>query len=107
GRLYGGAAIAASIAVAEQVTGRHPLWMTTQFVSTAPPGADIAIDVDVLAPGNRTSQVRVTGTTADGAVVFASLGATGVHRPEGLFGTFDHRPEVDAPEAASPFGSPF
>lgn len=106
GHLYGGTAIAASIAAAEQVTGRHALWMTTQFVSTAPPGADIVVDVDVLAPGNRTSQVRVTGTS-DGAVMFASLGATGVHRETGLHGSFERRPDVARPEEASAFGSPF
>jgi acyl-CoA thioesterase len=107
GRLYGGTAIAASITAAELVTERHALWMTTQFVSTAPPGEDIVIDVDVLAPGHRTSQVRVTGTNPTGDVMFASLGATGNHRLDGLQGTFENCPEVSTPEESDPFTSPF
>jgi acyl-CoA thioesterase len=107
GRLYGGTAIAASIAAAEAVTDRHALWMTTQFVATAPPGEDIVVDVDVLAPGKRTSQVRVTGANPAGEVMFASLGATGSHRPNALEGTFETCPAVDPPEGSDPFGSPF
>lgn len=107
GRLYGGTAIAVSIAAAELVTGRHAVWMTTQFVATAPPGEEITIDVEELAPGRRTSQVRVTGANPDGDVMFASLGATGVHREAGLSGTFENAPVVEAPGEATPFHSPF
>ena len=64
-------AIAVSVAAAEQVTARTALWMTTQFVATAAHGAAIDVQVEVLAPGKRTNQVRVTGTVADGSVVFA------------------------------------
>ena len=61
-RLYGGTAIAVSLAAAELVSERAPLWMTTQFVSTAPAEAEIAVHAEVLAPGRRTNQVRVTAT---------------------------------------------
>lgn len=107
GRLYGGTAIAVSIAAAELVTGRHAVWMTTQFVATAPPGEDITIDAEELAPGRRTSQVRVTGTNPAGEVMFASLGATGVHNEDGLTGTFENAPVVEPPGEATPFHSPF
>ena len=35
GRLYGGAAIALSVAATEVLTERPALWMTTQYMSTA------------------------------------------------------------------------
>ena len=107
GRLYGGTAIAVSIAVAEQISQRAPLWMTTQFVSTAPAGAEVDVLGEVLAPGRRTNQVRVTATDASGAVMFASLGATGHLRPDGLTGTFEQRPEVASPDDSADSGGPF
>lgn len=107
GRLYGGTAIAVSITAAELVSERGALWMTTQFVSTAPHGAVVSVLAEVLAPGKRTSQVRVTGTDTDGAVVFASLGATGVPRDGGLTGEFEHAPTVEPPDAAERWASPF
>ncbi len=106
GHLYGGTAIAASITAAELVSERPALWMTTQFVSTAPPGEDITVTAEILAPGRRTNQVRVTGTDAAGSVMFASLGATGHHRAGGLEGIFENPPEVDPPEESEP-SNPF
>jgi len=107
GRLYGGAAIAVSIAAAEEVSDRHALWMTTQFVSTVGHGAEVSVTAEVLAHGKRTNQMRVTGTGPDGAVVFASLGATGHHRPGGLTGEFEHAPTVSAPGDGDHWSSPF
>jgi acyl-CoA thioesterase II len=107
GRLYGGTAIAVSIAAAQQVTGRPALWMTTQFVSTAEHGAAIDVAVEVLAPAKRTNQVRVTGSDAGGSIVFASLGATGHHRPDGLSGTFERPPTVTPPADSEAWSSPF
>jgi acyl-CoA thioesterase len=107
GRLYGGTAIAVSIAASELVSSRAALWMTTQFVSTAPAEAEISVLAEVLAPGRRTNQVRVTGTDASGEVMFASLGATGHHRPDGLTGTFEHRPRVTGPEDSEHRDGPF
>lgn len=107
GMLYGGTAIAVSIAAAETVTGRPSLWMTTQFVSTAPPAARIDVHAEVLAAGKRTTQVRVTGTDESGAVMFASLGATGHHRPDGMAGVFENPPTVSAPDDSRPWATPF
>jgi acyl-CoA thioesterase len=107
GRLYGGTAIAVSLAAAEQVTQRPALWMTTQFVSTAGNAERITVLVEVLAPGKRTNQVRVTGTDAAGHTVFASVGATGHHRADGLSGTFERCPAVTAPADAERWATPF
>lgn len=107
GRLYGGTAIAVSITAAELVTGRGAVWMTTQFVATAPPGEEISVHAEVLAPGRRTNQVRVTGTNPDGDVMFASLGATGHHGDGEPAGTFENPPEVQRPEDSQAWRSPF
>jgi acyl-CoA thioesterase len=106
GRLYGGTAIAVSITAAELVSHRPALWMTTQFVSTAPPGEVISVHAEVLAPGRRTNQVRVTGTNPAGEIMFASLGATGHHRAGGLDGTFENPPVVSPPDRSEPWTSP-
>ncbi|MEZ5382463.1 MAG: thioesterase family protein [Microthrixaceae bacterium] len=106
GRLYGGTAIAVSIAAAELVTQRSPLWMTTQFVATAPADERVSVLAEVLAAGRRTSQVRVTGTNADGDIMFASLGATGIPQPSGLHGVFERAPSVEPPDDSVPWTSP-
>lgn len=107
GALYGGTAIAVSVATAELVSDRHAVWMTTQFVSTVGKGTEVAVHAEVLAGGRRTNQVRVTGTSPTGDVVFASLGATAHHRPDGFAGQFVTRPEVAGPDDVDPGVSPF
>jgi acyl-CoA thioesterase-2 len=106
GQLYGGAAIGMSMAAAEAVTGRTVVWTTTQYVSTVALGHHLSLHVEVLASGRRTNQVRVTGTSEDGGVVFASLGATGIHRPEGLTGEFERMPKVSDPSSSERWASP-
>jgi acyl-CoA thioesterase len=107
GRLYGGTAIAVSIAAAELASERTALWMTTQFVSTVDRGAEVTVHAEVLAAGRRTHQVRVTATSETGETIFASLGATGHHRPDGLTGEFERCPRVAPPSDAEPWASPF
>jgi len=107
GRLYGGTAIAVSIAAAELASERTALWMTTQFVSTVERGASVAVHAEVLAAGRRTNQVRVTATSESGETIFASLGATGRHRPDGLTGEFERCPKVEPPTNAERWTSPF
>lgn len=106
-RLYGGTAIAVSIATAEELTTRPVLWMTTQFVATAAHGTEITVLAEVLAPGKRTNQVRITGTDAAGTAVFASLGATGHHREGGMTGEFERMPDVAPPTAGEAASNPF
>jgi acyl-CoA thioesterase len=106
-RLYGGTAIAVSVAAAELVSERQALWMTTQFVSTIAQDETVDVHAEVLAAGKRTNQVRVTGTAPDGSTVFASLGATGIPRDDGLTGQFDHMPTVSTPDVSANWSSPF
>lgn len=98
GRLYGGTAIAVSMVAAELLTGRAAVWMTTQFVATAPPNERISVLAEALASGRRASQVRVTGTDSNGETMFASLGTTGERKEGGLEGVFEAMPTVSAPD---------
>ncbi len=107
GRLYGGTAIAVSMVAAELVTERETVWMTTQFVATAPANEDISVDVEVLAAGNRANQVRVTGTDSGGDIMFASLGTTGHRRTDGLEGVFEAMPTVASPGDSDPTANLF
>lgn len=107
GKLYGGTAIGASIVAAETLSQRQALWMTTQFVSTAPNGTEVHVTTEILAAGRRTNQVRVTGSDASGAVLFASLGATGTPKPTGLTIELEHPPTVTSPDESERWTSPF
>lgn len=107
GRLYGGTAIGVSVAAAEAATERPALWMTTQFVSTVELGATVSVRAEVLAAGRRTAQVRVTATSESGETIFASLGATGRYRADGLTGEFERCPSVDPPAEAERWATPF
>ena len=107
GRLYDGAAIALSVAATEVLTERPALWMTTQYMSTVATGARVQVHAEALAAGRRTNQVRVTGTSESGEVVFASLGASGHHRPDGLTGEFERRPVVSDPDDSEWWATPF
>lgn len=106
GQLYGGAAIGMSITAAEAVTGGNALWMTTQYVSTVARDHRLDLLTEVLAAGKRTNQVRVTGMSESGDVVFASLGATGIHLPDGLTGEFERMPAVTDPDSSERWASP-
>ncbi|MDQ2729283.1 MAG: thioesterase family protein [Actinomycetota bacterium] len=104
GRLYGGVAVAASIAVMEQVTSRSITWTTVQFSSSCGAGETIDLAATISASGRRTSQVRVTAAV-DGRELFTALGAT-VDPPRagatGLNGQWEAMPSVDMPDACPP-----
>jgi acyl-CoA thioesterase len=82
------------------------VWATTQFTSTALTGARVGVRAEVLKAGRRTSQVQVTATGEDGEVVFVSLGAGGVAKPDGLSGTPEHMPTVTPPDEGRPAFAP-
>lgn len=106
GRLYGGTAVAAAIAMAEHVAGRRCLWATVQFVSgLATVGDRLHCTAEVLAAGRRTSQVRVTVRVGDQEICGA-LGATAVPKERALTGVFQDAPSVAAPEDSEEFQFP-
>lgn len=106
GRLYGGTAVAAAIALAEHGSGRRSLWTTVQFVSGAATVGDrIDCSVEVLAAGRRTSQVRVTGRLGD-RELFGALGATATLKERAISGVFEDMPVVADPDDCDVFRFP-
>ena len=103
GKLYGGTGIAVAVATMEAETTREALWTTVQFAGTADPGARIDCQVDVLAAGRRTSQLRLTATVGDHLVLVA-LGATGVHRESPADIQLGAMPDVPGPDESERWG---
>jgi len=105
GRFYGGAALAASLAASEAVTGRPTLWSSTQLVATADLGERIRVGVEVVASGRSVDQVDVRATVGD-RVIFAAVGSNGSPRPGGLSGPGQVMPRVAPPDDAEPWHGP-
>jgi acyl-CoA thioesterase len=102
GRLFGGAGLAAAVAVLEAETERGALWTTTQFVGSAELGELIDCRAEVLAHGYNTTQAMVTATTGD-RTVFVAVGSTARTRPEAFGADLGTMPEVAAPEDSPPW----
>ncbi len=106
GRLYGGTALAAAIALMEEATGRRALWSTVQFTSgAAVVGDQVDCEVEVLASGRRASQVRVTAR-ARGQEIFCALGAAAIPKATSVTGVFEEPPVVLEPELCEEFRFP-
>jgi acyl-CoA thioesterase len=97
GKLFGGTGIAVMVATMEAATERDALWTTVQYASSADLGSRIDCQVDVLAHGKRTSQLRMTATVDDN-VILAALGATAVPREGPIEAQIPKMPVVAPPE---------
>jgi acyl-CoA thioesterase len=97
GKFYGGTGLAVVTALIEAQTGRDALWATVQFVSSADLGERIDCQVETLAQGHRTSQLRITATVGD-RLLLAGLGAAGSPRPDGLDHQVGAMPDVVEPD---------
>ncbi|HVN50334.1 MAG TPA: thioesterase family protein, partial [Acidimicrobiales bacterium] len=78
-------------------TQRPVLWVTVQFAAGASVGERVDCDVEVLAHGHRTSQIRLTALVGD-RLVFSAIGAAGLPRERALEVQVATMPEVAAPE---------
>lgn len=59
--LFGGCALGAAIAAMEELTGRPTVWATAQYLSFAPIGTVMDLDLTLAVSGHRTSQARAVG----------------------------------------------
>jgi acyl-CoA thioesterase len=96
GKLFGGTGIAVVVATMEATTERDALWTTVQYASSADLGARIDCQVEVLANGKRTSQVRLTASVGD-QIMLAALGATAVPRTGPIEAQMPTMPAVPPP----------
>ena len=105
GRFYGGAALAASIAASEHITGRTALWSTTQLIGTAALGEVISLQTEVLASGRSVDQTTVRGVVGD-RIVFNAVGGASTPMETGMSGTGQVMPRVPPPEDCGRWGGP-
>jgi acyl-CoA thioesterase-2 len=100
GFLYGGAGLAAGVAVMEEATARPLLWATAQFLASAYPPSVLDLEVVLAGEGGQIAQARVVGT-AEGAEVLVVSGAFG-DRPMEAAGRWLDPPSAPAPDACPP-----
>ena len=100
GALLGGCGLGACIEVAEQLSGRHLVWATAQYLTFARPPAVLELDVLEVVRGHQISQVRVLAHVGDQEIltVLAALG----DRPNPLVGQWANRPDVPDPDDCAP-----
>jgi acyl-CoA thioesterase II len=75
--LFGGAALGAAISALEGTTDRPVVWATAQYLSFAPVGSVMDLDVHVSVASRFTTQARVIGHVGEKEIVTvnAALGA--------------------------------
>ena len=100
GALFGGAGLGAAIEVAEQEAHRPVVWATAQYLSYAPEGHELELDVDEVVRGRQTSQIRVIARS-DGREILTVVGAFG-DRPVPIHGQWSRMPSVPAPDDCPP-----
>jgi acyl-CoA thioesterase len=102
GKLFGGTGLAVATSLFAREAGRPVLWTNVQFVASADLGDEIDCDVEVLAEGRRTTQLRLTAAVG-GRIVFTALGATGLPRDGGLETQVATMPDVPPPDDCAPW----
>lgn len=98
--LFGGAALGAAVAALEATTERPVVWATAQYLSFAPVGSVMDLDVTVSVAGHRTTQARVIGHVGETEIVTvnAALG----RRDLPLERSWPVMPAVEPPERCEP-----
>jgi acyl-CoA thioesterase II len=101
--LFGGCGLAAGIVAMEVASGRSTVWATAQYLSFAPTGSQLDLEVTLAAVGKRTTQARAVGRVADNEILTVN-GALGDKAGEG-YSVWVEPPVVDTPENWPPRGS--
>ncbi len=99
--LFGGCGLGAGLAALEAATGRQTVWATAQYLSFAPTGAVLDLDVLVAAAGKRVSQARVVVRSDDKEIltVNAAVGSPGTLDVDQVW---VDPPDVPRPEECPP-----
>ena len=97
--LFGGCGLAAAVAAMERAGGRPAIWATAQYLSYAPTGSVVDIEVTLAVVGHQVTQARAVGRV-DGKEILTVNAALG-RRALDVSGTWAQRPEVPGPEACA------
>jgi acyl-CoA thioesterase len=94
--LFGGCGLAAGIVAMEVSSGRPVIWACAQYLSFAPTGTHLDVDVVHPAAGRRITQARAVARVGDHEILTVNA-ALGAHR--GSFQrVWSEPPAVDRPE---------
>lgn len=96
GVLFGGAALGAGIEALQTVTQRPVAWATAQYLTFAPKGSVLDLEVVTPVQGKQVTQARVIGRLGD-VEVFTVFGAFGHRDDVPGEGRFTDRPLVRRP----------
>jgi acyl-CoA thioesterase len=99
--LFGGCGLGAALVALEAASGRPTVWSTAQYLSYAPTGSVLDLEVTLAAEGHRVTQARAVGTVGDTEIltVNAALGLPASLDAEGVW---DAPPDVPAPDECPP-----
>jgi acyl-CoA thioesterase len=94
--LFGGVGMAAAIRALERTCGRPAIWATAQYLSFAPLGSVVELDVRAPHAGRHTTQARVVGHVGAEEIITvnAALGA----RPGALADQWLEAPRAPPPQ---------
>ncbi len=95
--LFGGCGLGACLAALEEATGRTTVWATAQYLSFAPAGDVLDLEVTLAAEGRRVTQGRVVGTVGDREIltVNAAVGGPGSLAMDKVWATMPTVPDAD------------
>lgn len=98
--LYGGSGLGAALVALEATADRPAVWATAQYLSYAPLGATVRVEVTLAVEGHRTTQARATAVVDEREVltVNAALGRSSLDAG----GVWVTAPEVPPPDACPP-----
>ena len=98
--LFGGCGLGAGVVALEAAAGRPAVWATAQYLSYAPLGSTMRVDVTLAVVGRQTTQARATGWVEDREIltVNAALGMGALE----LSGVWVDPPSVPEPDHCPP-----
>ena len=98
--LFGGCGLGAGVVALEAAAGRPAVWATAQYLSDAPLGSTMRVDVTLAVVGRQTTQARATGWVEDREIltVNAALGMGALE----LSGVWVDPPSVPEPDHCPP-----
>jgi len=99
--LFGGCGLGAALVALEAASARPTVWATAQYLSYAPTGSVLDLNVTLAAEGRRVTQGRVVGHVGDTEILTVNA-AVGTATSLDLGGVWLTPPDVPPPEECPP-----
>lgn len=96
GQLWGGCGLAAALTILESQTGRRTVCASAQYSRSAPEGARLRFETNMVAVGSRITQARAIARNGENEVLIVS--AVLGQRPSDEYRTLTSAPSVPPPE---------